>query len=275
MKSEGSKTQQAPPEGGARWSTRGRHPGRRSTPAQIKEQEVRSVMSVRDDAHRTREHVTSGTSEPAPTSHVYVIGRPASNVVKLGTTTQLAKRLRALQLSSPVPLEILWATAGDRAVEAALHLRFAALRQHGEWFDFGDEDPVRAVRAAFEAGLPVLPTPRTGNRPNQPATESVPEESLCTCGHALSFHHGRPRACVVAGWDEWLDCQCSRFTLAALTWHVGLPACEGCSHPADQHGGSRGPCTSANTNPELSDDEWCRCYRYYNTQVGTPEVSGE
>lgn len=163
-------------------------------------------MSVRDDQARRPQDLNSG----APC--VYIIGSPGSSVVKLGTTTQLAKRLRALQLSSPVPLEVLWSTPGDRASEAALHEHFAHLREHGEWFDFGDADPVRAVRAATEAGLPEQRrTPQSGKLA---VPQPIPEDSLCECGHELSFHRGRPRTCTIVGWDEWLDCQCSRFALA-------------------------------------------------------------
>ncbi|MFI1608062.1 GIY-YIG nuclease family protein [Streptomyces griseofuscus] len=163
-------------------------------------------MSVRDD------QPSRPQGQADETSCVYVIGSPGSSLVKVGTTTQLAKRLRVLQLSSPVPLEVVWSMPGDRASEAALHEHFAHLREHGEWFDFGDDDPVRAVQAAAEAGLPAQ---RRTAQPRKPVVpQSIQEESLCECGHELSFHRGRPRACTIVGWDEWLDCQCRRFALA-------------------------------------------------------------
>ncbi|MFJ7138030.1 GIY-YIG nuclease family protein [Streptomyces fungicidicus] len=196
----GRTTQQAPPDGGARTSSRVRGPGGKHF---YSRQGGALPLSVRDDRPRR--------PQDQATSHVYVIGSPGSTVVKLGTTTQLTKRLRALQLSSPVSLEVLWSAPGDRDDEAALHQHFSAFRQHGEWFDFGSEDPVAAVRLAFAAGLPVQRAGET--QPRLPATPPVPENSLCTCGHELSFHHGRPRACTVAGWDEWLDCPCGQFVL--------------------------------------------------------------
>jgi hypothetical protein len=173
-------------------------------------------------------------------------------LVKVGTTTQLAKRLRALQLSSPVPLEVLWSAPGDRGTEAALHQRFAHLREHGEWFDFGNDDPVGAVQAAMEAGLPEQR--RATQSQKQVTAQPLFDHSLCECGHELSFHPGRPRACTVVGWDEWLDCSCERFVLATPEGHVGLPVCEHCGHPARDHRGVGSPCS-------WEGDMWrvCRC----------------
>jgi hypothetical protein len=174
--------------------------------------EVALPVSVRDD----RTGGPHNQADGAPC--VYVIGSPGSNVVKVGTTTQLAKRLRALQLSSPVPLEVLWSAPGDRTREAALHQHFAHLREHGEWFDFGDSDPVAAVQAAVDAGLPA---PRRAAQPAtvQAAAQPMLDHSLCECGHELHLHRGRPRACTVAGWDEWLDCPCGQFV--PTTGHDG------------------------------------------------------
>lgn len=98
--------------------------------------------------------------EPAPTmpepsidiSHtgevVYLIGEPGSPIVKIGTTRNLKNRFRALQSSSPSRLDVLWFTAGGEELEYALHDRFSAARQHGEWFLFEEADPVMLVPAA-------------------------------------------------------------------------------------------------------------------------------
>ncbi|MFJ2923341.1 GIY-YIG nuclease family protein [Streptomyces sp. NPDC087307] len=201
-------------------------------------------MSVRDNR----------PSRPQDQSCVYVIGSPTSSLVKLGTTTQLSKRLRALQLSSPVSLEVLWSAPGDRGTETALHQRFAPFRRHGEWFDFGDEDPVHSVQEALETNL--LPTQQAGK---------IASGSLCACGHALSFHQG---VCTVGGWDEWLDCQCGRFVLAP-DWHVGMPDCDHCGHWAKDHRGAHGPCT-------WEGDMWrhCRCHEYARPQTTTAAGAG-
>ncbi|MGW6976462.1 GIY-YIG nuclease family protein [Streptomyces sp. NPDC054952] len=81
-------------------------------------------------------------------SVVYLIGNVDSNLAKIGVTSQLAVRLRALRASSPVRLEVLWSTAGDWALERALHQRFTDRRTHGEWFDFKGTSPAAAVEEA-------------------------------------------------------------------------------------------------------------------------------
>ena len=53
--------------------------------------------------------------------------------IKIGYTRQSPKaRLRAIQIGSPVLLEVVGMVIGDREVE--LHQRFAYARMHGEWF---------------------------------------------------------------------------------------------------------------------------------------------
>jgi Meiotically Up-regulated Gene 113 (MUG113) protein len=82
---------------------------------------------------------------------VYVIGSLESRLVKIGRTTNLGSRLGVLQRMSPVPLHVRWRTEGGCELETALHQRFKAQRVHGEWFDFGEADPVAEVKSAAEA----------------------------------------------------------------------------------------------------------------------------
>lgn len=95
---------------------------------------------------------------------VYVIGSPVVRPVKIGVSDDPEARLDDLQTGSPVPLVLLWQVHGGQRLEAALHERFAAVRTHGEWFDFGDDDPVLTVaEEAARLGygpLPVIPLPR-------------------------------------------------------------------------------------------------------------------
>jgi hypothetical protein len=81
---------------------------------------------------------------------VYVIGSPGITLVKIGWTTNLRRRLSALRCMSPVPLDVLWSTAAEDGMEYGLHKLFGDIRSHGEWFDFGDRDPVAEVRQAVE-----------------------------------------------------------------------------------------------------------------------------
>jgi hypothetical protein len=79
---------------------------------------------------------------------VYVIGQHGSSIVKIGTTASLQNRLRNLQSGYPLRLEILWRTPGGWGLEQYLHSHFAEKRLQGEWFDFGEEDPVDSVHYA-------------------------------------------------------------------------------------------------------------------------------
>lgn len=82
---------------------------------------------------------------------VYIIGSDEARRVKIGRSVRPDKRLADIQRMSPVALRILWHIDGGSELEAALHRRFKPFRAHGEWFDFGDLDPVEQVSAAVDA----------------------------------------------------------------------------------------------------------------------------
>lgn len=79
---------------------------------------------------------------------VYLIGSPASRLVKIGVSSNPAERLADLQVGSPIPLMILWRTQGGQGLESALHRYFRNYRVHGEWFDFGEESATALVATA-------------------------------------------------------------------------------------------------------------------------------
>jgi hypothetical protein len=54
--------------------------------------------------------------------------------VKIGTTSDLHVRFRALVAMNPHDVEMVAALAGGQSVERALHQRFAAYRHRDEWF---------------------------------------------------------------------------------------------------------------------------------------------
>lgn len=81
-------------------------------------------------------------------SVVYVIGPANQHRVKIGTTEHIDKRPKTIQSMSPVPLQVLWTTPGDRRLEDALHGHFKDRRAHGEWFDFPDVNAVREIEWA-------------------------------------------------------------------------------------------------------------------------------
>lgn len=80
---------------------------------------------------------------------VYVIGQPGKSerrIAKVGTTTNLRARLRAIQTGHPFRLEVLWSCPGGRRLESWLHEGLAPRRLEGEWFDFEEFDPALVVR---------------------------------------------------------------------------------------------------------------------------------
>lgn len=81
------------------------------------------------------------------TERVYAIGSPGSRLVKIGRAVNVGRRLASIQRMSPAPLEVLWTTAGGADLEGAFHAYFSGRRTHGEWFDFGDQDPVAVITA--------------------------------------------------------------------------------------------------------------------------------
>lgn len=58
----------------------------------------------------------------------------AGESVKIGFSKHAGTRMRQLQRSSPVGLELLLEVAGSPVLERELHQRFMASRTHDEWF---------------------------------------------------------------------------------------------------------------------------------------------
>lgn len=116
---------------------------------------------------------------------VYVIGEPGSSVVKIGLTWgSLEKRLYEIQLMSPVRLRVLWSCAGDNWVETGLHRRFADRRTHGEWFDFGDEDPISAISSAAPEVIAAVEQMWAAPRPRNKTAKSKQGRQACAyCKH--------------------------------------------------------------------------------------------
>jgi hypothetical protein len=70
---------------------------------------------------------------------VYFIQAVDGGRIKIGTTIQLATRLKTLANECETDLRILAVMDGDRGVERAIHERFSGLRAVGEWFEPGDD----------------------------------------------------------------------------------------------------------------------------------------
>ncbi|MEU6567323.1 GIY-YIG nuclease family protein [Streptomyces parvulus] len=130
---------------------------------------------------------------------VYVIGEPHSSMVKIGVTHDvLAKRLREIQMMCPVRLKVRWSCPGAFGLENKLHRHFAPIRSHGEWFEFGELDPVETIRAVVDAGDQVV-TPRL--------PPCIPH--CASCGHSSPRHSPSTRGCCV------MECPCVKYVKGA------------------------------------------------------------
>lgn len=77
--------------------------------------------------------------------------------IKIGCSKWPQERLRALQIWSPEPLEIVATVPGSFRDERRLHCQFAEHRLHGEWFEAAAPVLAAVARAASHGELP--PTP--------------------------------------------------------------------------------------------------------------------
>ena len=58
----------------------------------------------------------------------------AGDRIKIGITGEIKGRLAKMKSDSSVPLELLGSRVGGLGAERALHVKFAAHKVHGEWF---------------------------------------------------------------------------------------------------------------------------------------------
>ena len=75
----------------------------------------------------------------------------AGDAIKIGYTTNLARRQRALETASAVPLELLASVPGDRREETRLHREWRHLHIRGEWFE-ASEELLRYIRELAAGG---------------------------------------------------------------------------------------------------------------------------
>lgn len=80
--------------------------------------------------------------------YVYAIRALGTSLAKVGFATDVARRLRTLQIGAPMELRVIWTLRETAVAEDWLHDHLGDRHSRGEWFDFGDEDPV-AVLAQF------------------------------------------------------------------------------------------------------------------------------
>lgn len=96
------------------------------------------------------------------TSQVYFI-RSADGLVKIGTSSDVSKRLKALSTAHGANLELLGSVPGGHEIERAFHVRWAECRVNREWFRPSDDMLVAIEREIAGPKLPLaFPKPRKG-----------------------------------------------------------------------------------------------------------------
>lgn len=86
-------------------------------------------------------------------TNVYAIAAVGTTLVKIGTSSNPAGRVKAFQIGCPLELRLLGNWWGGSLVETYLHHAFADRRVRGEWFDFGDADPLPVIAATVEKAV--------------------------------------------------------------------------------------------------------------------------
>lgn len=77
--------------------------------------------------------------KPSPSGWCYIYFMRCGHHVKIGRAVDVAQRFHALQTASTEPLELLAVVPGHAVFEGAIHIRFARLREQGEWFRLDDD----------------------------------------------------------------------------------------------------------------------------------------
>jgi len=72
-------------------------------------------------------------------SKIYFVLCKEAQVVKIGISNDVKKRLDSLQTAKTFKLELLKFTEGDRNLEQKIHEQFKHLRVNGEWFSYSEE----------------------------------------------------------------------------------------------------------------------------------------
>lgn len=120
------------------------------------------------------------TQPGKPSEVVYLLGADGLDLVKIGTTTDVDRRVRTMQTGLPLTLSVLWTCEGGRELERALHDKFRVHNRRGEWFDLTSlGDPVAVVSEAVRGlapglGLPIPPPRVSPDLAQAPVAPTIP-----------------------------------------------------------------------------------------------------
>ncbi|MGW2582588.1 GIY-YIG nuclease family protein [Streptomyces virginiae] len=135
------------------------------------------------EQHRQRRYEASAArAHTRGQPWVYLIGSDEVRPVKIGISGKPESRLVDMQVGSPVLLRLLWKIPGSYEMEQALHSSLRAYHRHGEWFDFGDENPVAVVAGTaallgyWRPPVGVLGLPERTPPARRPAPPALPRQ---------------------------------------------------------------------------------------------------
>lgn len=122
--------------------------------------------------------------------------------IKIGYTTNVAKRIEGLRTASPMPIKVLATMPGDGSIEHQIHARFHGLRVNREWFQTSQSLVEFAISSSRLAGIasdtdPILPyiikEPRITDLLVEAASivDDPNEDGFCANG--VFFGYGDPR----------------------------------------------------------------------------------
>ena len=167
-------------------------------------------------------------------SYLYVIGIVGQTPVKLGHTTDLGERLKTLQTAQPFTLEVRAAYYGNRDVERLAHAWFSRYRVRGEWFDFGDLDPVQEVADFVQrvhgaaASLTPASTDTRSERSNRKPPKRAQNKPLAwwmeRVLHAVRAQEGRgvrPLAAAINAHPQQVTRALAQLELDGLVYVIG------------------------------------------------------
>lgn len=82
---------------------------------------------------------------------VYIIGCEGSHLVKIGWASDVTKRCATLARWNSHPVFVIWQSDDKYGflAEQYVHRFYRERQHHGEWFDFGEDDPVPLVERAL------------------------------------------------------------------------------------------------------------------------------
>jgi hypothetical protein len=95
---------------------------------------------------------------------IYFVTCPAANLLKVGFSADVEKRMRTLRYAVPVDLILLGTMNGDRALEMRIQTFLFDHHHHGEWFAL-NEVVVGHVTALLSGDFDLRRLPEKGVRP--------------------------------------------------------------------------------------------------------------